>query len=224
MWSAHPGTFPLAPRVARGLPACCTLGMGMYAGHFDFRHPLLWTVPGFFSAPECADVLAGAEGAEWLAATVNRAHGRAVDEGLRNNTLALVRDASLADTVFERVRPHVPPRMTAEIGGRERVEMEPCGVFTPLRIYRYQIGQRFGLHEDQSYFGPCGEVSLLTLLVYLNDGFRGGETEFPEQGKTVVPQTGAALLFQHRVLHAGNPVVSGLKYVLRTDVLFRRAG
>lgn len=196
----------------------------MYAGHFDFTRPLVWTVPDLYSGEECASILAGVAGAEWLAATVNRAEGRAVDAKVRDNTLAVVRDAALAGELFRRVRPHVPERMSAELGGKGRADMEVTGVYLPLRVYRYEVGQHFGLHEDQSYFGPDGEVSLLTLLVYLNEGFEGGETEFPEQDRTIVPRAGVALLFQHRVLHAGNRVSAGTKYVLRTDVLYRRVG
>ena len=209
--------------MAVGPGACFTVMMGMYAGHFDFRHPLIWTVPGLYSEAECAEILGGVAGAEWLAATVNRAEGRAVDAAVRDNTLAIVRDPGLADELYRRVKPHVPARMSAELSGQSRVEMEPCGVFLPLRVYRYEVGQHFGLHEDQSYFGPNDEVSLLTLLVYLNEGFEGGETEFPDQSRTIVPARGDVLLFQHRVLHAGNRVKTGTKYVLRTDVLFRRA-
>jgi len=194
----------------------------MYAGHFDFRHPLVWTVPELFSAEECASIVQGVAGAEWLAATVNRAEGRKVDAKLRDNTIAIVRDAALADELFRRTRPHVPARMDAELDRTGRVEMEVAGVFLPLRVYRYEGGQHFGPHEDQSYFGPNGEVSLLTLIVYLNEGFEGGNTEFPEQHRTIVPKTGTALLFQHRVLHAGNRVESGTKLLLRSDVLYRR--
>jgi prolyl 4-hydroxylase len=71
------------------------------------------------------------------------------------------------------------------------------------------------------YFGEGGTKSLLTLMVYLNDDFEGGETEFPEQGETIVPRAGTALLFQHMLLHAGKRVRSGVKMVLRSDVLYR---
>lgn len=196
--------------------------MGMYAGHFDFTHPLLWTTPGLFMPDECAEILKGGSDAEWLPATVNRAEGRAVDKRLRDNTVAVVRDPALAGELFRRARPHVPARMRAEIGGVEGVEMDVAGVHLPLRVYRYEPGQQFGLHQDQSYFGPNGEKSLLTFMVYLNEGFEGGETEFPEQGRTVVPKAGTALFFQHMVLHAGKRVTRGTKLVLRSDVLYRR--
>lgn len=30
-----------------------------------------------------------------------------------------------------------------------------------------------------------------------------------------------ALLFEHRVLHQGAPLLEGVKYVMRTDVMYR---
>ena len=195
--------------------------MGMYVGHFDFEHRLLWTVPELFSASECAAILAGAEGHEWLPATVNRASGRVVEAGLRDSATAVLRDPALADTLYQRVLPHVPRRMSAELARRGRVPMEVAGVHVPVRLYRYEPGQHFGLHQDQSYFGEGETMSLLTFMVYLNEAFGGGETDFPEQGQTIVPKTGTALLFQHMLLHAGKRVTAGVKLVLRSDVLYR---
>jgi hypothetical protein len=192
----------------------------MYAGHFDFTHPLVWTVPDLFSATECEAILANAEGETWHDATVNRLEGRAVDKTLRDSATAVLRDPALAAELFRRVRPHVPARMSIELGERGRTPLEVVGVHLPLRIYRYTPGQHFGPHQDQSYFGNGDETSLLTLMVYLNEGFEGGETEFLEEKRMVVPKTGTALLFQHRVLHAGKRVVSGTKLVLRSDVLY----
>jgi hypothetical protein len=196
----------------------------MYFGHFDFEHPLLWTVPELFSPPECAAILAGAEDHAWLPATVNRASGRVVEAGLRDSSTAVLRDPALAAELYRRVLPHVPPRMSAELGSRGRVGMDVAGVHVPVRIYRYEPGQHFGLHQDQSYFGEDGTKSLLTFMVYLNEGFGGGETDFPEQGRTIAPAMGTALLFQHMLLHAGKRVTSGTKLVLRSDVLYRPEG
>ena len=194
--------------------------MGMYLGHFDFEHPLLWTVPGLFAPAECAALLAAAADHEWFPATVNRAEGRAVDAHLRDSSTAVLRDPALAADLYRRILPHVPARMSTELGSRGRVRMDVAGVHVPLRIYRYEPGQHFGPHQDQSYAGEGGTRSLLTLMVYLNEGFEGGETEFPEQGRTIVPRAGTALLFQHMLLHAGKRVVSGTKLVLRSDVLY----
>lgn len=189
----------------------------MYAGHFDFTQRLLWTVPALYSAEECSAMLRLAEGCEWLSATVNSESGRIVDATIRDNTVAVIRDPSLSEGLYERVRPHVPERMSNESMPNASV----VGVNVPARIYRYQAGQHFGLHNDQFYFGPNETRSFLTLMVYLNDDFEGGETEFPEQNQLITPRTGTALLFQHMVLHAGRRVVRGTKYVLRSDVMYR---
>lgn len=57
--------------------------------------------------------------------------------------------------------------------------------------------------------------------MYLNGGFEGGATAFRESRASllVTPERGKALVFYHRQLHEGLPVVRGRKYVLRTDVM-----
>jgi hypothetical protein len=56
-----------------------------------------------------------------------------------------------------------------------------------------------------------------------NDDFEGGATAFHESRDSllVMPEVGRALVFYHRQLHEGMPVVRGRKYVLRTDIMFR---
>jgi prolyl 4-hydroxylase len=189
----------------------------VYAGHFDFTVPLIERVAGLWSAARCDVVLAQVRDAAWLPATVNSTAGRVVDQRLRDNDLAIVRDASLADALFADVRPYLPATMKTESSGAVAL----VGLFLPLRVYRYRDGQRFGLHQDQSYLRDDGARSRLTLMVYLDDDFDGGETDFPEQGERVAPARGDALWFQHMVLHAGRAVTRGVKHVLRTDVLYR---
>ena len=90
-----------------------------------------------------------------------------------------------------------------------------------IRVYRYEPGEHHGTHWDTVVELGGGVASRLTLVFYLNDGFEGGETDFPELKKRVVPARGRALVFQHRVLHSALGVTRGVKYVLRTDVLYR---
>jgi hypothetical protein len=99
--------------------------------------------------------------------------------------------------------------------------MRVVGINERFRCYRYTPGQRFALHADGTFARSREERSLLTFLIYLNQGMSGGETAFPEQGQCIVPQTGMALLFQHPILHEGCAVREGKKYVLRTDVMYR---
>jgi hypothetical protein len=62
-------------------------------------------------------------------------------------------------------------------------------------------------------------------MVYLNQGFEGGETNFYREDRRhrlqVEPEKGKALVFWHPQLHEGAAVLQGRKYVLRTDVMYR---
>ncbi len=60
----------------------------------------------------------------------------------------------------------------------------------------------------------------MTFMIYLNEDMKGGETKFIECD--IKPETGKALIFIHELLHEGAPVLEGVKYVLRTDVMYRR--
>jgi predicted 2-oxoglutarate/Fe(II)-dependent dioxygenase YbiX len=193
----------------------------MYAGHFDFTHPIVWEVPAFMTTEECAAVVEQFREGPWLAATVNSAEGRVVSNAIRDNTVALVRDDALVKDLVHRLRSKVPETMIVEHSARGRVRWAFEGLYAPLRIYRYEEGQHFGLHNDQSYVVDETCRSLLTFMVYLNDGFEGGTTTFPDTHPEVAPETGKALLFQHAVLHAGSRVARGTKLVLRSDVLYR---
>ena len=91
-----------------------------------------------------------------------------------------------------------------------------------LRCYRYDVGQRFAPHQDGSFVRNELEQSLLTFMIYLNDDFEGGETNFLELDVSIKPRTGSALLFQHPILHEGAEVTAGRKYASRSDIMYRR--
>ncbi len=191
----------------------------MHADHFDFSVPMLGQAPALYTRAECDAILAGVRDAEWLAGTVNRATGREVDTQVRDNLITIVRDPEIGATLWARIEDHLPAAMSTAWDGPRRTAAVH-GLFDPLRVYRYDVGHHFGLHSDQSY--ARGDArSLLTLLLYLDDDFDGGETEFPDERQTIAPRAGDALWFQHAVLHAGRPVTRGTKHLLRTDVLYR---
>ena len=39
---------------------------------------------------------------------------------------------------------------------------------------------------------------------------------------SVTPRTGTALIFNHDTLHEGEPVAMGTKYIIRTEIMYRR--
>ncbi len=184
----------------------------MYVGDFDLSVPMLFTVENILSQAECDQLIESFEARGPELATVNSFRGDQVQRELRNNSRVIEDDPELAARLFERAAPHLPQR----ISGRSI-----CGANERLRFYRYQPGEYFGLHRDGSFERSSSERSLLTYMVYLNGGFEGGETDFPELGKTVVPEAGLGVFFQHRVAHEGKKLIEGVKYALRTDVMYK---
>jgi len=114
-------------------------------------------------------------------------------------------------------------------------------------VFKYEVEDRFLPHHDGIFPGSfvChdgsdkgvvnyeGVDSGLSMLIYLNDDFEGGETRLYKMGTSpcdeefvdVVPKKGAALFFRHgsgqdSVLHAGLPVTNGRKYLCKTNALY----
>lgn len=151
-------------------------------------------------------------------------------------------DASLLGPMFARASPLLP----AEVGGG-RLE----GINPRWRLFEYRRGAIYrphidgswpmgGLDQDGGYVHDLHGAAVrsrLTFLVYLNDGFDGGCTTFFQPAAApagaqreldrfeVTPLAGSALCFPQSatasLLHEGSPVTRGVKYVIRTDVLYR---
>lgn len=178
----------------------------------DLTQPLLFTVPGILSPLECLAFIERIEAEHPTLAPINTARGAILRPEVRNNSRVMFDDLRLAAELYDRILPHIPQSL---------LRMRAVGVNERFRCYRYTPGQRFALHHDGTYARSRDERSLLTFLIYLNQGMAGGETAFPEQGQCIVPKTGTALLFQHPILHEGCTVRTGVKYVLRSDVMYR---
>jgi hypothetical protein len=90
-----------------------------------------------------------------------------------------------------------------------------------IRLYKYCKGMSFGRHVDESCQVPGVGETRLTVLVYLSSCV-GGATCF-EHGVAFAPTAGAMLIHVHGthcLLHEGQAVVTGIKYVLRTDLVY----
>jgi prolyl 4-hydroxylase len=90
---------------------------------------------------------------------------------------------------------------------------------------KYVSGDSFNLHTDTGLFydRKNKEKSRYTLLIYLNDDFISGETEFyTEQFKkvlTIKPKKGKALLFDIDLWHKGNTIIEGNKYWIGCEII-----
>lgn len=86
-----------------------------------------------------------------------------------------------------------------------------------FRIKRYKDkNDQFKEHVDIG--DSVSAKRYLAFLMYLNDGFDGGETEFTTCGLTVVPKAGRVVVFPPtwNFPHQGNKLKNGKKYILST--------
>jgi hypothetical protein len=163
-------------------------------------------------------------------------------EGIDN--VQWLADASLLEPLLARVAPLLPPRVA---GGALR------GLNARWRLFRYAPGAVYRPHLDGAWTGSGldaatgafvedafagAATSRLTFLIYLNGGFGGGATTFflpgADEGHVdafrVEPLAGAVLCFPHgshegALVHEGSSVdEGGVKYVIRTDVLYDVVG
>ncbi|MFC4160441.1 2OG-Fe(II) oxygenase [Chitinimonas lacunae] len=170
----------------------------------------IFTIEGFLSPEECHAYIEHSEKIGYEAALINTEQGARMLPEVRNNHRILYDDAQLADQLYQRARPYLPQ----DIQG-----WQLCGFNERLRFYRYGPGEFFKRHKDGTYIRSTTEESALTFMIYLNEDFEGGTTEF--NWEVVTPRIGMALVFPHRMSHQGSQVREGLKYVLRTDVMYR---
>lgn len=89
-----------------------------------------------------------------------------------------------------------------------------------LYVMRYTPGQQYRPHHD-SLPGLKNQREW-TAIAYLNDGFEGGATSFPDLGLSLRGRIGDLLIFRNsneagepdsRMRHAGEPVTSGDKWI-----------
>ena len=116
--------------------------------------------------------------------------------------------------------------------------MEPA-LGETLQGQRYNVGQEFKHHYDyfvakHEYWDDerkRGGQRSWTAMGYLNPVDEGGATDFPRVNLSIPPQAGVLLMWNNmlpdgrpnpRTIHAGAPVVRGVKYVLTKWYLARQ--
>jgi len=170
----------------------------------------IYLIENFWSTETCDEFIRKSEAQGYEAATIQTDNGPRLVDHIRNNNRVISKDFALAESLWQQLAPYAPQQLG---------ESHAFGLNELFRFYKYQPGQQFRKHRDQSYIRNSTEASYFTFMIYLNDDFEGGTTTFDKL--EVVPKKGAALIFYHYLEHAGSEVVRGTKYVLRTDIMFR---
>jgi predicted 2-oxoglutarate/Fe(II)-dependent dioxygenase YbiX len=185
-------------------------------------------VDNFLAASECRAFIAQAESTGFVGASPD------YPPSYRNNDRLVVDDVALAQKLHARLQSIAANPLSAP-AGEQTESWRLDSVNTRLRFCRYTSNQQFNIHQDGVHHRSLNCRSMLTFMIYLNDGsdFSGGDTLFfangprtdPNANPVVArlrPKMGTLILFDHRIWHAGETVTSGTKYIMRSDVLFSR--
>lgn len=171
----------------------------------------VYIVRDFFSADECDHYIQKAQKVGFSSAPINTPFGPKIVSDVRNNTRVIIDDHQIAADLWARIDDFRPPNTR---------NWRACGINERFRFYHYHNGQQFDWHYDGYFERANGERSFWTFIVYLNDDFDGGQTTI--ENTDIQPEKGMALFFVHRLLHKGQPVTDGEKFVMRTDIMFRQ--
>jgi len=183
-------------------------------------NPLVFTIDNFLSDLSCKMLIKDTEALDYKEAPVTLDGNKGIFQmmpDVRNNTHVILDDEDLANILFHQLKEHLPPVF------KDNWKLQKLN--SRFRFYRYEKGQTFKPHIDGKYKESDTCESKLTLLIYLSKPLSGGETTFFNQTESdlrfkIEPQVGQVLVFDHHQLHSGEPVIDGVKYVLRTDVMY----
>ena len=183
--------------------------------------PLVFTIDNFFSDLSCKMLIKDTEALKYKDAPVTIDGNKGIFEmnkDVRNNTRVIQDDLNLANAIFDRLKDYLPKTF--------KDVWELSHLNSRFRFYKYEKGQTFKPHIDGKYKESNTCESKLTLLIYLSESFIGGETTFFDQTEDklrfkIIPKLGQVLVFDHHQLHSGDPIIDGIKYVLRTDVMYK---
>jgi prolyl 4-hydroxylase len=177
-------------------------------GRLLSKTPEVWTFDHFASAAECDYLIATADPLLRESVVVDPATGQLRPHPVRTSEGAMFPWVS-ADMVITALNRRIAAASNTD---------DACG--EPLQVLRYRAGQEYRPHLDA--LPTRDNQRVLTMLVYLNEDYRGGETLFTETGLKFAGGRGNALLFRNAEpgglpdplsKHAGLPVIDREKYL-----------
>jgi hypothetical protein len=191
----------------------------------DGRLSFARVVRNVLSEEDCATLLASVNAKGFTPALLNMGGGnQKLIPGARDGHRIIVDSPELTNWLFQVLLPFLPAELD---DGSRIVELnERC------RFLCYTPGQQFPAHCDGTFERPenhprAGDYSYVTVQLYLHDipSACGGATAFMLPGKPQhQPETGSVLLFSQDLMHEGCLVKDGVKYTLRSEVMYGRPG
>lgn len=175
---------------------------------------LIRTIDNFLTKEQCSEIISLIEQNNQKSLVVDdSSYGKSIHESRTSSTCYF----SDTNTFINDIRQKVAEELKIDT---RQIEV--------LQGQKYEPGQFFKPHYDfissnneQHRLAEFGN-RIWTCLIYLNDDFEGGTTNFPKLNLEIQPKEGTALVFQNmrngqlieQSLHEGKSVVGGNKYII----------
>jgi len=205
-WTSLRSSIPLADRMRPGEKLSLS------------ETPRIRVIKGFATPAECRWIVALARPRLAPAPVFDKVTGEQTHDSTRDNSFVPLPLGEM-NLVTEVLRTRISAATNL-----------PLPLFEPSQVLHYATGERFKPHHD--FLDPANSAyhetlarfgqRIATFLIYLNGGYRGGETSFPAIGLNYRADEGDALFFANvtrdgapdpQTLHAGLPPTSGEKWV-----------
>lgn len=189
----------------------------IYKGFRRMRHIYnnfeLWELYNVLTEDECKKIIQMGEEEGFYESRVYNKNGQ--DElDTKNRLSGTISFTNKSDPVIMRIS-----EMTEQLTGLPIENQEF------LQLTKYNEGGKYKPHFDTGIGDTDNKGAgdrRATFLIYLNDDFKGGETNFPSIGLTIQPKRGKAILFWNtdkdeniyeESKHQGMSVLEGQKYI-----------
>jgi|694.fasta_scaffold12290_10 hypothetical protein len=154
--------------------------------------------------------------------------GKSIDKEYRNSWEIHIVNKDIQKLFWETIKPYIPKLFQ----GRKLIGAH----YSTFYLLRYKPGEKFEMHRDGHSTNSKGQKSFITALLYLNNCEEGGETRFFEEPYhginfegcsgvlDISTAKGSLILMRHFILHQSMPVIKGIKYALRFNILYESFG
>jgi hypothetical protein len=167
------------------------------------------------SPDECQELINATEAHGFKRASLyTDIFGKEYFSDTRKSERCIVDSPQFVAALESRLRPYLPTEFRS---GKLK------GINERLRFLKYTAGDEFKPHKDGKTIDTDGSASKLSLLIYLNDNYAGGQTEFMNndlEWAPIVPETGMVVLYDQTLTHRVPPLTGGCKYVIRSELMY----
>lgn len=182
---------------------------------------LLSYINNVFSVRECANIINFTENKSYNRASLytdfrGKEH---FNEYTRKSLRCIIDDEDFADKLLFKIKKHIPLKYRGKTFH---------SINKRLRFLKYDNEGHFRRHADGKYVDKNNDTeSLITILIYFNKGYDGAFTTFYDNtydtiGITLKPEIGMVCFMDQDIEHEVKPMISGVKYAMRTELMYEK--